>query len=159
MAKLVDALAPKANRYRQPGPVGKSARVGSSPIRRAPLYKLPTSVRLSLRDSKKRIEQAAFERRYHARALLFGKGGGSIQRLSKEERRYVRFVWEEAYQAYLHAFRTGQTRYQGWEKRRQIVALHERIEPMNRKGHYNQWWRSQKARYLHFDLPRKLKES
>lgn len=131
----------------------------STPIRGVPLWKLPRSVKISLADRAKQLKQAAFERRYHARALLFGKGGGSIQRLSREDARYVRFVWEEAYQVYLHAYRTGECRYQGWAKRRQMKSLTERIEPMSKRGHWNQWWRSQKARYIHYDLPRKLKDA
>ena len=120
------------------------------------LRKLPASVRRDAKRMEKRIEQAAFERRYQARQLLFGKGGGKLKRLSPREKDYVRFVWREAYAAYLHLYRTGQSRYVGWTKRRQLNVA-ERFEPMGRQAHYNQWWRSQKARYFRFDLPRKLR--
>ena len=130
----------------------------SRTIRQAVLERLPASVRLDTRRIEKQMQQAAFQRRYHARELLFGKGGGSIQRLSLREKQYVRMVHAEAYAKYLHLFRTGESPYQGWAKRRQVVEVQNRAEPMTRRAHYNQWWRSMKARYFRFDLPRKLKD-
>ena len=123
---------------------------------RAPLHQLPSSVRRSASLLKKQLEHAAFLRRYHARELLFGKGGGQMGRLAPRDKQYVRFVWREAYGAYLHLRRTGESRYQGWPKRRQLNVA-ERIEPMSKQAHWNQWYRSQKARYFRFDLPRKLR--
>jgi len=106
---------------------------------------------------KKQLEHAAFLRRYQARELLFGKGGGQMGRLAPRDKQYVRFVWREAYGAYLHLRRTGEDRYPNcWRKRRQKNVA-GRIEPMSARAHWNQWYRSQKARYFRFDLPRKLR--
>ena len=122
------------------------------------LEKLPASVRLDTQRIEKQMKQAAFERRYHARQLLFGKAGGSLRRLSPKEQQYIRLVHSEAYCRYLHLFRTGESPYQGWTKRRQVTEIQNRAAPMGKRAHYNQWWRSMKSRYLHFDLPRKLKD-
>jgi len=104
----------------------------------------------------KQLAHAAFLRRYHARELLFGKGGGQMKRLPPRDKQYVRFVWREAYAAYLHLRRTGEDRYpKCWRHRRQL-NVSARSEPMGERGHWNQWYRSQKARYFRFDLPRKV---
>ena len=96
------------------------------------------------------MEQAAYERRVHARLLLFGKAGGRLKNLSETEKRFVRMVWQEAYNAYLHLYRTGESRFHAWPKQERKAC--QRIEPMNQRMHYNQWWRSNKARYNRTEL-------
>lgn len=102
-----------------------------------------------------RAKHAAFARRVTARKLLFGKGQGFVNNLGMAEKLFVQQVIEEAYQAYLHLFRTGESRYQGWAKRRQ-VDLVNKDKPMSKKKWYPMWFGSQKRRYFHYDLKRAI---
>lgn len=101
-----------------------------------------------------RAKHAAFARRVTARKFLFGKGRGIASNLSEVEQLYVKQVIEEAYQAYLHRFRTGEKRYQGWPGKQLI----NKDKPMSKKKWYPMWFGSQKRRYFHYDLKRAMHE-
>lgn len=82
-----------------------------------------------------------------------------MQRLSRAQNLFVRQVHEEAYQQYLHTWRTGETRFEGWRKDPEIKAITDRATPLRRQQHWPMWWGAQKNRYYSFDLLRLRKEA
>jgi hypothetical protein len=118
-----------------------------------PLTKVPASVARATKRDRDAATQAAYERRHRARQLLFGLGGGQMTRLAPKDRQYVLMVHREAYAAYLHLYRTGESRYQGWTKRRQVRLINT-VEPLRERQHWRLWYGSQKARYFRHDLPK-----
>lgn len=110
------------------------------------------------REARKVHDQAkqeAFERRYRARQLLFTKGAGRMSNLPLADRRFILSVMREAYSAYLHLLRTGQTRYQCGRK--WIRANLNRPSPMPERKYWKVWYGSQKARFHRYDLPQSVK--
>jgi hypothetical protein len=127
----------------------------------------PREIRGRLIAVKKAEQQAAFEKRLKCRELIFSKGNGSVKSLSPTEKAFCQSVWRESYRAYLEEFRTGiKSRYPGTGKRWR--AYHDELrpslrpnrlrQPMTALQHRLNWQKSQKARWIRFDVPNMMKQ-
>jgi hypothetical protein len=102
-------------------------------------------------------KQAGYERRLEARRLLFGTAAGKMKNLTEKQKRFVRSVCRESYNAYLLELVTGVSRWRDrgakWKK------------PLNpNRGHTlrfveyrNIWWKGNLATYRRKDIPRMMK--
>ena len=96
---------------------------------------------------------AAYERRYKARLLLFGKGRGQSKNLAPKEQKFVASVWRESYQAYVIEFQTGKSRpfYSPASFRYRRVTRKAGL--LGKSAHRRRWYGSQKKRWIYHDMP------
>jgi hypothetical protein len=124
---------------------------------------LPTvgEMRAKARDQVAREKQEAFERRFKARQILFGKGHGFMKNLSEKDIAFIRSVEHESYQLYRQEFVTGKSRYnvgKAWSRTtRRLNGVRKPTTPMKFVVWRWRWWCSQKNRYMHFDIPLMMK--
>jgi len=118
--------------------------------------KLPTAreIRARLRAEAAAERQAAYERRYEARRLLFGTANGLMKNLTSKQMAFVQSVEHEAYNAYLHDLETGVSR---WNKNKG-PKWRKKLNPNRGAGHilsfmeYRKiWWKGNKAVFRHKD--------
>jgi hypothetical protein len=121
---------------------------------------LPTAreIRSRLKSEIRAEKQAAYERRYEARRLLFGTAAGKMKNLTTKQQHFVRSVIKESYNAYLLELVTGKTRWRDkgakWKK------------PLNpNRGHTLRlteyriiWWKGNLATYRRKDVPKMMKQ-
>src|SRR5947209_3987839 len=120
----------------------------------------PREIRGRLRAIAKQEKQAAFERRLECRRLLFSVSDGTVKGLTTEERKFCTEVWKESYRIYLETFHGGKPRYacgKSWQSYHDQRKF-KNTTPLGPHAHHIQWFRSQKARWVRFDLPMMMKE-
>ena len=119
----------------------------------------PTSaeMREKVRADKRQEKQEAFERRWKARQLIFGKSGGNQKKLTNAEIAFVQRVKHEAYTRYLQEFETGKSQWgvgKSWNRR---LRRKWSTAPQPYMKWIRKWYGSQKARWIHFDVPRMMR--
>jgi hypothetical protein len=117
-------------------------------------------VRARLKAEAAAEKQAAYERRYEARRLLFGKANGMQKNLPMKERIFVRETCRESYHAYLHDLSTGVPRWNThrgpkWSKR---LNPNRGDSTLSFKSYWVIWRKGNKAVYRHKDLPKVMKQ-
>jgi hypothetical protein len=103
--------------------------------------------------------QAAKERRYEARLLLFAKGSGQMKNLNTKERDFVLSIEKEGYEAYLHRVRTGESRFKGRGPKWTKALNPNRGKPvLNFKEWRVIWYKGNKAVFRRHDTPKLVRQ-
>lgn len=107
---------------------------------------------------RKAEKQAAYERRLEARRLLFERNNGMMKNLTLKQKRFVRAVCRESYNAYLEELRTGisRWRYKGPKWRKPLNPNRGRTMTFNEYRRI--WWKGNKAVYRRRDVPRMMRD-
>jgi len=123
--------------------------------------KLPTAreIRARLRAEAAAERQAAYERRYEARRLLFGVARGLMKNLTSKQMKFVQAVEREAYHAYLHDLEVGVSR---WDKNKG-PKWRKKLNPnrgstLNFMAYRRIWWKGNKAVFRRNDTAKLMRE-
>ena len=96
---------------------------------------------ISERANLKRAERVRNrQRQFELRELLFGKAGGRVMNLPREQRQFVNRVSHESYER--HLFR----------------CYVRGVPPMSFRAHRRRWYGAQKTNWRRFDVPRMMRE-
>jgi hypothetical protein len=117
-------------------------------------------VRAKLKAVRDAERQAAYERRYEARRLLFGTAAGMMKNLTEKQKLFVRSVERESYHAYLHDLVVGVPRWnkgrgRKWSKR---LNPNRGDSTLSFFAYRKIWWKGNKSVYRHKDVPKIMQQ-